>query len=127
MKSSNINYSFIKYFVIILTFFSCQEPKVKENISKGNYISVDSLLTMIDVVKERDMPTIRKYYPTFLEDSIQFPIIFDLSFDLEDIVDFKTNKSDYLLKSELTYTTTSEDLYFTDSLNKLPENSVFSK
>ena len=128
MKSSNINYCFIKYFVIILTFFSCQNPKVKENIIKGNYISVDSILTMVPLsneVKERDMPTIRKYYPTFLEDSIQMPIIFGLEFFLNDIVDFKSNKSDYLLKSTLAYTTTSDDLYFNDSLKKLPKYSVF--
>lgn len=125
-----LNRFIIKYLKIILCFFacfliSCKKDEIKIS-KKEKYLTIDSLLSDSGLYSDTELDSLRIEMGDLMRDSIQFPHIYSLEFYLKDIIDFKTNKSDYILKSELAfYNKTKELIIKKDSIFELhPDNDL---
>ena len=88
--------------ITIFLLFSCDNENVLINQNLAdNYLTIDSLITQSGNYSEVKLDSLRKHNPVLMNDSIQYPHIFSLEFNLVDIIDFKTNKSDYIIKTEI--------------------------
>ena len=109
-----LNRFIIKYLKIILCFFacfliSCKKDEIKIS-KKEKYLTIDSLLSDSGLYSDTELDSLRIEMGDLMRDSIQFPHIYSLEFYLKDIIDFKTNKSDYILKSELAFYNKTKEL-----------------
>lgn len=82
-------------FLVCSLFIKCEKSDEEEKISIKD-VNYKNLFD--EFVIETD-----KYSDEFLSKKISLPIIYDLEFFVNDIIDFKTNKSDYILKSNMSY------------------------
>ena len=82
--------------------FSCHDETLLSSQNLERYISTDSLLTHIfPFYSESKLDSLREYNSNLMNESIQFPNVYSLEFFLEDIINFSTNKSDYIIKSNI--------------------------
>ena len=109
-----LNRFIIDYIKVILFFFlflfvSCKKNEIKASI-KERYKTIDSFLSESGVYSNSELDSLRIEMGDLMQDSIQYPYVFSLEFYLKDIIDFKTNKSDYILKSDLAFYNKSKDI-----------------
>lgn len=95
--------------LFLLSTTSCDNRNKSIKSSAGNkYKTIDSLVS--DVYSDEKMVLLRNTREELLNDSIQYPHVFDLELILEDIIDFQTNKRDYIIKTSLAFYNKNKEL-----------------
>lgn len=95
-----------------LTFFlsiiiSCDKD-IEYEPYKDQYKRIDSIVS--DYYSDSEIQDFKNKNPMLMNDSIQYPHVFYLEYNLIDIISFETNKNDFLLKSELGFYNKEKDL-----------------
>ena len=75
---------------------------------KDQYKRIDSIVS--DYYSDSEIQDFKNKNPMLMNDSIQYPHVFYLEYNLVDIISFETNKNDFLLKSELAFYNKEKDL-----------------
>lgn len=101
---------FLLFFTFTVIFLSgCSKiPTNTDNELLERYISKDSFIS--DFYSKSRLDSLRLFNSDLMMDSIQYPIVFSLEFFLDDIINFETNKTDYLIKSNLTFYNREKEL-----------------
>jgi len=95
--------------LFLLSTSSCNNRIKSIESDVGNkYITIDSIVS--DVYSDEKMVSLRNTKEELLNDSIQYPHVFDLELVLEDIIDFQTNKRDYIIKTTLAFYNKNKEL-----------------
>ena len=106
MESKNYILSFFIFF--LLSTSSCDNRNKSIESDVGNkYITIDSIVS--DVYSDEKMVSLRNTKKNYY-DSIQYPHVFDLELVLKDIIDFQTNKRDYIIKTTLSFYNKNKEL-----------------
>lgn len=101
---------FTLFFLLALIFLSgCNQKQINtDHKLVERYTSIDSLVS--DFYSESRLDSLRLFNSDLMMDSIQYPYVFSLEFFLKDIIDYETNKNDYLIKSNLAFYNREKEL-----------------
>ena len=101
---------FLQFLIITVIFLSgCKQKQINTNSELENrYTSIDSIVS--DFYSETQMDSLRLFKSDLLKDSIQTPTFFSLEFYLNDIINFETSKTDYIIKSDLAFYNREKEL-----------------
>ncbi len=118
---------FLLFFILAVIFLSgCSQIKTNsDNKLLERYITKDSFIS--DFYSESRLDSLRLFNSDFMMDSIQYPVVFSLEFFLNDIINFETNKTDYLIKSDIAFYNQEKDLIVdNDTIFEFNPDSVLS-
>ena len=102
------HHKFYFYFFLFIINLGCGSKDVVNSDYNPRYITNDSLLSIY--YSDYRIDSLKRYNPISLKDSIQFPHLFSIEFFVIDIIDYQTNKNDFILKTLLSFENNKESL-----------------